>query len=80
MKQQLTHRLHELKAEFDAGQKMMAELEAKQANLRETLLRISGAIQVIEEELSRAASPEDVNLTSNGHSEHIEPVTEFETM
>jgi hypothetical protein len=34
---------------------MLAELEAKQANLRETLLRISGAIQVLEEELARAS-------------------------
>jgi predicted nuclease with TOPRIM domain len=53
MKAQLEQRLRDLKAEFEAGQKMMAELEAKQANLRDTLLRISGAIQVLEEELSR---------------------------
>jgi hypothetical protein len=33
---------------------MLASLEVKQANLRETLLRISGAIQVLEEELSKA--------------------------
>ncbi len=36
---------------------MMAELEAKQANLRDTLLRISGAIQVLEEELGRVPQP-----------------------
>ncbi len=57
MKQQLAHRLGELKTEFAAGQKMLAELEAKQASLRETLLRISGAIQVIEELLSAEAPP-----------------------
>ena len=51
MKQQLEDRLSELKAEFESGQKMLAELEAKQANLRDSLLRISGAIQVLEEEL-----------------------------
>lgn len=44
----------ELKTEFEAGQRMMAELETKQANLRDTLLRISGAIQAIEEELTKA--------------------------
>jgi predicted nuclease with TOPRIM domain len=52
MKEQLEQRLLELKAEFESGQKMLAELEARQAKLRDSLLRISGAIQVLEEELS----------------------------
>lgn len=52
MRQQLEKRLQELKSEFEAGQQMLAELEAKQLNLKETLLRIAGAIQVLEEELS----------------------------
>ena len=49
MKQQLDQRLNELRAEFESGQKMLSELESKQANLRDTMLRISGAIQVLEE-------------------------------
>ncbi len=49
MEKQLQRRLQELRAEFDAGQRMLAELEAKQASTRDTLLRISGAIQVLEE-------------------------------
>ncbi|WP_440948564.1 hypothetical protein ACSAZL_10245 [Methanosarcina sp. T3] len=49
MKQQLEQRLQELRAEFESGQKMLADLESKQANLRDTMLRISGAIQVLEE-------------------------------
>ncbi len=53
MKQQLEQRLKELRAEFDSGQKALADLEAKQMQLRNTLLRISGAIQVLEEELAR---------------------------
>lgn len=53
MKEQLEKRLTELKSEFEAGQKMMAELENKQSNLRDTLLRISGAIQILEEEINR---------------------------
>jgi hypothetical protein len=57
MRAQLAHRLTDLKTEFAAGQQMLADLEAKQTTLRETLLRISGAIQVLEEELARAASP-----------------------
>lgn len=53
MKEQMEKRLKELKAEFESGQKMLAELDTKQLNVRNTLLRISGAIQVIEEELSK---------------------------
>lgn len=54
MQEKLQQRLQSLKTEYEAGQKMLAELEAKQANLRDTLLRISGAIQVLEETLSEA--------------------------
>ncbi len=53
MKEQLKERLKELKAEFESGQKMLAEMETKQANMRDSLLRISGAIQVLEEELGK---------------------------
>ena len=52
MKVRLEQRLVQLKDEFASGQKLLAELESKQATLRETLLRISGAIQVLEEELA----------------------------
>jgi predicted nuclease with TOPRIM domain len=54
MREQLEQRLKVLKDEFEAGQKMLTELEAKQASVRETLMRINGAIQVIEEELAKA--------------------------
>lgn len=56
MRQKLEQRLEQLKAEFEAGQKMLTELEAKEVNLRNSLLRISGAIQVLEEELSEENS------------------------
>jgi predicted nuclease with TOPRIM domain len=49
--QQLKNRLDQLRQEYGDGQKMLAELDHKRANLRDTLLRISGAIQVLEEEL-----------------------------
>ena len=66
MKQQLEKRLTELKAEFASGQKVLADLETKQANVRETLLRIQGAIQVLEEELAKnngaACEPEKVEV------------------
>jgi predicted nuclease with TOPRIM domain len=56
MREQLSQRLQELRSEFEAGQKILAELEAKQAHLKSSLLRISGAIQVLEELLSQASS------------------------
>ena len=68
MREQLEQRLQALRAEFESGQKMLAELEAKQADPRDTLLRISGAIQVLEEALAQepqpllnAAEPGDAN-------------------
>jgi predicted nucleic acid-binding Zn-ribbon protein len=58
MLDQLQQRLQTLKSEYESGQKVLADLEAKQANVRDTLLRISGAIQVLEEELANVeASP-----------------------
>ncbi len=56
MKEQLERRLAELKAEYEAGQKMLADLEKKRSELQATLLRISGAIQVIEEMLQQEVS------------------------
>ncbi len=53
MRDQLEQRLKELKAEYESGQKVLAELEAREANMKNTLLRISGAIQVLEEELAK---------------------------
>lgn len=53
MKEILEGRLNALKTEFEAGQKMMVELEEKRVNLERTMLRISGAIQVVEELLDK---------------------------
>jgi prefoldin subunit 5 len=51
MRDQMEQRLEELKKEYEAGQKMLADLEQKKMNLEQTMLRISGAIQVLEEML-----------------------------
>jgi predicted nuclease with TOPRIM domain len=53
MKEQLEQRLEQLRSEFEAGQMTLAELEARQASLRETLSRIREAIKVLEEELAK---------------------------
>jgi hypothetical protein len=42
-------RRDELTRELREGQEMLAELEAKRAELQQTLLRISGAVQVLNE-------------------------------
>jgi predicted nuclease with TOPRIM domain len=47
--EQLLIRLASLKKEFEVGQARLRELEAEQAHVRETMLRISGAIQVLQE-------------------------------
>jgi hypothetical protein len=52
MKEQLEQRLQQLRAEYETGQKMLVEIEQKKVNLEQTLLRISGAIQVLEEMLA----------------------------
>jgi prefoldin subunit 5 len=49
MMNEIDKRLDELKKEFDEGQKMLAELDARREQVKQTLLRISGAIQVLEE-------------------------------
>lgn len=49
MKEQLELKINELKAELEAGQKVMEELEMQRSNITYTLLRINGAIQVLEE-------------------------------
>jgi DNA repair exonuclease SbcCD ATPase subunit len=58
MKTQLEQRLTELRAEYESGQKILkdielklAELEDRKKSLSETLLRISGAIDLLEEVL-----------------------------
>jgi predicted nuclease with TOPRIM domain len=65
MREQLQNRLEALKAEFETGEKRLAELENQASMLRQTLLRISGAIQVLDEELSNAASGERPETEKN---------------
>jgi hypothetical protein len=49
MREELEKRLQELRNEFQTGHTKLQESERQQLVLRETLLRISGAIQVLEE-------------------------------
>ena len=54
MRDRLEKRLEELRAEFEKGKSILQELEAKTASVRETMLRLAGAIQVLQEELAAA--------------------------
>ncbi|HEX8274970.1 MAG TPA: hypothetical protein VF615_20210 [Longimicrobiaceae bacterium] len=49
MKEQIEKRLQELRGEYEEGQRMLADLQARQNSLHETLLRIAGAILALEE-------------------------------
>ncbi len=53
MRTQLESRLKELRTEYESGTKMLEQVQAKKRDLEQSLLRISGAIQVLEEELNK---------------------------
>jgi predicted nuclease with TOPRIM domain len=57
MREQITRRIGELKKDFEAGQTRLAHLDREATQLRETLLRIAGAIQVLEETLAESSAP-----------------------
>lgn len=59
MKEQLQKRLEELKNEYKSGEQMMQDLQQKQDNLKQTMLRIAGAIQVLEEEIAKEDKEKD---------------------
>ena len=59
MKEKLEKRLKELKEEFENGKKMLAEIETKRDELQQNMLRISGAIQVINETLQEDEPEEE---------------------
>jgi hypothetical protein len=63
MQERLNERLDTLRREYEAGQKMLADLEARQLELRETLLRIAGAIQVVQELLADTGTDADAAET-----------------
>jgi chromosome segregation ATPase len=70
VKEQLEQRLKELKAEFESGQKALADLEAREATMRNTLLRISGAIQELEKELAKEGQPGNERRPAPQSKEH----------
>jgi chromosome segregation ATPase len=52
--QQLKHRLQTLQSELTAGEATLRDLEQKEAQVRQTMVRLREAIRVIQEELAKA--------------------------
>jgi len=53
MNNALQKRLNTLKSEYESGQRMLAELDARRAQLTQTMLRIEGAMQLLNEVLEQ---------------------------
>ena len=68
MREAMTARLDQLRQEYERGQAQLRELLAQEAVLRETLLRISGAAQVLEEMLADGVptAPDATQATTDG--------------
>lgn len=60
LRAQLEERLAALRQELAAGRRLLEDLEAQRAEVLDRMLRISGAVQVLEEELAAAPGVEDL--------------------
>jgi prefoldin subunit 5 len=68
MREQMQARLEALRKELETGQAEFETIERRQTYLRETMLRISGAIQVLEELLTEG-QPGRRNGTGPGETQ-----------
>jgi septal ring factor EnvC (AmiA/AmiB activator) len=59
MIEQLKQRLEQLKEEYTKGTQRLQQLEQETNDLKSTMLRISGAIQVIQEEIEKVEGGQD---------------------
>ena len=64
----IQHRLEQLREEYAKGQQVLADLQRQQTDVQETLIRISGAIQVLEE-LIADEKPESEDQTTPAKNE-----------
>jgi light-regulated signal transduction histidine kinase (bacteriophytochrome) len=68
MREQMESRLETLRSELETGEAEYQQLQARETHLRETLLRISGAVQVLEELLREGQSSERTRAAPNENS------------
>ena len=76
MRERIQDRINELQAELDTGSQRMQELEREQTQLREVMLRISGALQVLHELLESDGGQNGATATHAGRAtseEELEP-------
>ncbi|MEU0740857.1 hypothetical protein [Streptomyces sp. NPDC006134] len=59
MQARMQARLADLKRDFEEGRRQLHDLVQQEAALRESLLRVSGAIRVLEELLTDRQGPAD---------------------
>ena len=59
----INERLTELRTELEKGQQEITRLERRRQDIHATMLRISGAIQVLEELSTKEGSPPAVEAT-----------------
>lgn len=62
----MSEKLATLEEEYRKGQKMLAELDERRGQIRDTLLRISGAIQVLRELGAQQQNPELLAVSGAG--------------
>jgi hypothetical protein len=69
MREVLEARLSELKREYEKGELELQQLQSRLVSLRETMLRISGALTLLEELLaSPEATSSQLNAAQDGCS------------
>jgi hypothetical protein len=74
IRDQIQARLEELKKELEAGQAELQKVEMQRTYLHETVLRISGAVQVLEELLAR--QPQEQQDRPDHSEAPLEPTQE----
>ena len=62
----MTERLKTLHEEYRKGEQMLSELDQRRRQLHETLLRISGAIQVLQELIAGQPEREALPASAGG--------------
>jgi hypothetical protein len=72
MQHQVQSRLDALRHEMKVGRERMQDLERQLAQLRDTMLRISGAIQVLEELQAEAAPAATTPENGDGADDRAE--------